>query len=330
MGRSLERGILNIASIYEPIQQEMARVEESLSGVSQVEPPILSRLLEHVLGDGGKRIRPAIALLCGKLGRGKPELLVPVATAVELLHTATLVHDDAVDNSPIRRGRPTVSATWGDVPAVLLGDYLFANSARITSEVGNLTVMRLFAEAIMTISTGELMERFGAYDWTQGREQYYQRIARKTASLFSLAAEVGAVLSNAPRGEIEAPRRYGYNLGMAFQVVDDILDFIGDEAEMGKPVGGDLAQGTLTLPAMILMARYPEDNPIRGIYLGGQNEAKVKQAIEAINNFRIIEECYLVSKDFCSRACQALKDLPDSLPRRSLLDLAEYVVERRR
>ena len=190
--------------------------------------------------------------------------------------------------------------------------------------------MRLFAEAIMTISTGELMERFGAYDWTQGREQYYQRIARKTASLFSLAAEVGAVLSNAPRGEIEAPRRYGYNLGMAFQVVDDILDFIGDEAEMGKPVGSDLAQGTLTLPAIILLERYPEDNLIRGIHPGKQNEGKVQQTIEMISKSHIIEECYQVAADFCSKACQALKDLPDDLPRCSLIGLAEYIIERKR
>jgi len=321
---------LEIASIYEPIQEALLRVEESLRAVNRADLPWMSDLLEHSLKDAGKLIRPALTLLAAKPYRYDLELLLPVATAVELLHTATLVHDDTVDRSSVRRGKPTVSSIWGRDVAVLLGDYLFAASAELVSTAGNLRVMRIFAQTLMAISSGELRHMFNTYDLGQTRQHYYQMIGSKTASLFSSATEAGALVSQAPDEAMAALRGYGYNMGLAFQIVDDILDFVGDEAEMGKPVGSDLIQGTLTLPAIVYLERYPEDDCIQRVFEGGGSPEHLPQAVERVSNPAVIEECYAIALDFCSQASKGLEVLPDNACRRSLLDLAEYAIERKR
>jgi geranylgeranyl pyrophosphate synthase len=290
----------------------------------------MSDLLEHTLKDAGKLIRPALTLLAAKPYRYDLEIVLPVATAVELLHTATLVHDDTVDRSLVRRGKPTVSSIWGRDVAVLLGDYLFAASAEMVSIAGSLRVMRLFAQTLMAISSGELRHMFNTYDLGQTRQHYYQMIGSKTASLFSSATEAGALVSQAPEQAMAALRGYGYNMGLAFQIVDDILDFVGDEAEMGKPVGSDLIQGTLTLPAIVYLERYPDDDCIQRVFEGGGSPEHLPQAVERVSNPAVIEECYAIALDFCSQASKGLEALPDNACRRSLLDLAEYAIERKR
>jgi geranylgeranyl pyrophosphate synthase len=321
---------LEIASIYEPIREDLLRVEESLRVVSRVDLPWMSDLLEHTLKDAGKLIRPALTLLAAKSYRYDLEFLLPVATAVELLHTATLVHDDTVDRSSVRRGKPTVSSVWGRDVAVLLGDYLFAASAELVSTAGSLRVMSLFAQTLMAISSGELRHMFTIYDLGQTRQHYYQMIGGKTASLFSSATEAGAIVSQAPDEAMAALRDYGYNMGLAFQIVDDILDFVGDETEMGKPVGSDLIQGTLTLPAILYLERYPEDDCIQRVFEGGGSPEHLPQAVERVSNPAVIEECYAIALGFCSQACKGLEALPDNACRQSLLDLAEYAIERKR
>jgi geranylgeranyl pyrophosphate synthase len=253
-----------------------------------------------------------------------------MATAVEILHTATLVHDDVIDNSPIRRGRPTVNKAWGEDKAILLGDYLLAKSQELVAETQNLRVIKLFAQTFMTLSSGELAQAFNAFNLEQTRQQYLQRISAKTASLISLATESGAILSQAPEKSVEALKEYGHNLGIAFQIVDDILDFIGTEEEMGKPIGSDLAQGTLTLPAMLVLERYPKDNPVKRLFQNEDRPKNIELAIELVRSSSIPQECYAVASDYCARACHNLKLLPDNASRRSLIELAEYVVKRRK
>ena len=308
----------------------MAEVEESLKAAGKVDLPWMAEPLRHVLESGGKRIRPAVTLLAGKFYHYNLEQLIPMATAIELFHTATLVHDDAVDKSLVRRGRPTVNSLWGEGIAVLLGDYLFANSSELICSTGNLRVVRLFAQMLMTISSGQLRQLMSAYDWRQDREDYYQQISSKTASLFSTATEAGAILSEAPEEGVEALGTYGHGLGMAFQIVDDILDFIGEEEEMGKPVGSDLLQGTLTLPAILLMEQHPDDPIIREIFQKSEDKAGVERVIERIRNSSIVEDCYRIAADFLARACRALESLPKNACRRSLFDLADYIIERRK
>jgi octaprenyl-diphosphate synthase len=191
-------------------------------------------------------------------------------------------------------------------------------------------VIKLFAQTLATISSGELRQSFDAFNLEQTYEQYLQRIASKTASLFSLATESGAILSQAPEGSVEVLREYGHNLGVAFQIVDDILDFVGTEEELGKPVGSDLTQGTLTLPAMLLLKYYPEDNPVRKLFQKTDIPGNTKRAIELVRNSPIVQECYAAAADYCARACQNLNLLPESDDRQVLVELAAYVIRRRK
>ncbi len=320
--------MLPISAIYEPIQEGMAEVEESFRAVGEVDLPRMVEPLKYVLESGGKRIRPALTLLAGKSYHYNPEQMIPLATAVELFHTATLVQDDAIDKSAVRRGKSTVNSLWGEGIAVLLGDYLFAKAAELVCRTGNLRVMNIFAQTLMHISSGQLRQYMSAYDWRLDRQEYYQQIESKTAWLFSVAAQSGALMGDALEEEAEAFRTYGRNLGMAFQIVDDILDFIGEEEELGKPVASDLLQVTLTLPAILLMERHPGETIIRDIFEKRGDRAGVERVIEMIRSSSIVEECYRIAADFCAQACLALEGLPKNACRKSLLDLADYVIER--
>ncbi len=316
-------------SIYEPIKEELALVRSDLESISEEDFPGLSAMLAHALKSIGKGTRPAVTILSSKFHDHDPALPRLMACAVELLHVATLVHDDTIDRAAIRRGQPTISNLWGDHAAVLVGDYLFAKSATFVCATENVRVIRLFSETIMYLSRGELQERLGAYDWTTGRGDYYQRIRQKTASLFTTAAESGAILSGAPEETVTRFHIFGYCLGMAFQIIDDILDFQGTESEVGKPVGADLAQGVLTLPAILLQERYPEEDPVKAIFQSRGDERPLRRALEMINNSSVIEDAYAVATDFCRQAEEALSPLPDTPYRRALMELPPYVLVRK-
>jgi geranylgeranyl pyrophosphate synthase len=323
---------LQLSEIYEPVKDGLVQVEEQFSLLVEGERdtfPELHQMLEHVLV-GGKVIRPALTLLAGQCYHYDLRRLLPMATASELLHIATLVHDDAIDKASIRRGRPTINKVWGVDKAVILGDYLFARAGEFAAATGNLRAVRLFAETLETISSGELKQAFSAFSLKQDFEQYIERIAGKTASLFTMATEAGAVLSQAPEEAVQALKDYGHNLGIAFQIVDDILDFTSTEEEMGKPVGSDLAQGTITLPSLLLLERYPRDNPVRRLFHDRDRHQDVEMAIEMVRSSPIIEECYRVASEYSSRASRNLDLLPDSPSRKALLTLADYVVKRKK
>jgi len=320
---------MSLNDIYEPIQDDLDKVERSLEAVADVDFPLLAKLLEYVLKNGGKRIRPSLTLLCGKFYHYDLALFVPMATAVELLHTATLVHDDIVDNSAIRRGKPSVSLAWGENRALLLGDYLFSKAGSLAASTGNLRAIKVFSQALMVISGGELKQTDEIFDLKQARDHYYKWISAKTACLFSTAAEAGAILSQSPEHVIETVREYGYNFGMAFQIVDDVLDFVGEEAEVGKPVGSDLSEGIVTLPSILYAESHPGDNLIKRVIENKDTES-VALAVEEIRNSTAIDECLAIASDFSSRACRAMEKLPDNSFRQALLDLAVYIIQRRK
>ena len=321
---------MQISAIYEPIQQDIVSVEERIRSLKQSAPPQMADLVEYALRDPGKLLRPALTLLAGKPFRNNQQLMVTMAVAVELLHIATLIHDDTVDKAQVRRGRPTLSSVWGQSTAVLVGDYLFAASAELVASTDEIRVARNFAKTVMAISSAELEANYTAFDWRQNRERYYQRIGNKTASLFVLATQSGATLCQAPEPAIEALKYYGYNLGLAFQIIDDVLDFIGEADEMGKPVGHDLSQGTLTLPAILFLERQPEDNPIKHLFANQGDPDSLRLALETIGNSSIIQECYDIALEFCSQASRCLEGLPPSASQRSLDSLADYVLQRKR
>ena len=218
--------------VYEPVRKGVERVGENLRSLGRDETPFLAELLDNVLENAGKRVRQALTLLASNFHPHDGPNTVTMATAVEILHVATLIHDDTIDNSDFRRGKATVSSRWGRNKAILLGDYLLATSTTFICDTGNLRVIRRFSEIAVELSSGELHEMDESYDAAQTREKYMRRIYRKTASLISGAAEAGAVLSGASEDIIQALTDYGYNLGMAFQIIDDILDFDATREEV--------------------------------------------------------------------------------------------------
>ena len=320
---------MNLNDIYQPVQDDLEKVERNLEEIADSEFPLLSQLLAYTLKDGGKRIRPALTLLSGKFYVYDLNPLILMSSAIEMLHTATLVHDDIVDNSPIRRSKPTVSHVWGENSALLLGDFLFAKAGSLAAATGNLRVVKLFSQTLMTISGGELKQTGVTYDLARAREYYFAWISAKTACLFSAATESGAILSQAPEEAIEAMRDYGHNLGMAFQIMDDVLDFVGEEDELGKPVGSDLREGTMTLPSILFAESYPEDNLLKSV-VEKKDAESVATAVEKIRNSPVIDKCLELASEFCSKASRAVEKLPHNSARKSLIDLAAYIVERRR
>ena len=316
--------------LYGPVSEDMILVEDLLESTKQVELAPLKRMLDHALEARGKRMRPALVLLAGSLGDYNLNRLVPLGAAIELLHTASLVHDDVVDGAMSRRGRPTANAVFDNAITVLLGDYMFANAAEMVTRTGSLPVTRLFALALMKMTSGELDQDAAAFDVGKDVQQYLWRIGGKTAALFANATEGGALLGGCDERTVEALRTYGYSLGMAFQIVDDILDFTGDEELMGKPVGSDLLEGTVTLPGLLFLERYPRDNPIKKFFTARRDrQTRLQDAIEAIVGSDVIESSYGMARDYIRRANDAIAFLPPSETKDTLLELGTYVLERR-
>ncbi len=317
------------ASLYEPVLTEMSRVEETLSSLGNVDSPWLAEMLAAVLFNGGKRMRPAVCLLAGKFGECDSSLSVPLATALELLHTASLVHDDVIDEAGIRRGRPTAGRLFDNHAAVILGDYIFAQAAALVARTGNPQVTRLFAETMVMMSGAQLEEDRVAFDYNQTLDGYLRRIRGKTASLFAIAAQGGALANGVSLEDAQSLRVYGENLGMAFQIVDDILDFSGDETEMGKPIGSDLSQGTLTLPSLLLIERRPDENPVKTFFQDGGGPEHLNEAIAMVRDSGVLWQAHARAKGFGEVALSALSALPSTPQRSSLAEIAEYVLERR-
>lgn len=321
--------MMHAISIYEPIQEGLTRVEENLKNLGNLGFPFLAQVLSHVFETSGKRVRPAITLLAASFHPHDHRKSEIMATAVELLHIATLIHDDTVDNSDVRRGRATIGNLWGRNVAVLVGDYIFAASATHVCDTENVRVIRRFSETIMELSSGELSELVQAYNCNQTREQYLDRIYKKTASLFSTAGEAGAILSGAPEETVRALKEYSSNLGMGFQMVDDILDFQGTKEEVGKPVGNDLSHGIMTLPAILALERYPQDQLIPDLFQHPHDEVYLRRAVDMIQNSSSIDDSYQVAGEFCTKALSALEGLPQNPARDSLEELVGYVLTRR-
>jgi geranylgeranyl pyrophosphate synthase len=320
---------MKMDNLYVPVADGLEMVEKALQNIAEVDIPILATLLEYAVQSTGKKIRPAFTLLCGKFYNYNLDKLIPMSVGVELLHVATLVHDDIIDESELRRGKPTVKYAWGENAALLLGDYLFAQAAKSVATTGNQRVIELFAQTLMTISGGELAQINVLFDAKRAREHYYEWIAAKTACLFSTATESGAVLSDAPEEVIQALKNYGYYFGMAFQVIDDILDFIGKEAELGKPVGSDLMEGAVTLPTIIYAESNPEHDILEQI-IDKKDRTEVVETMEKIRKSSALDKCMDIARDFSRKAASQLEILPDNEYRNILSGLVDLMLERKK
>ncbi len=313
----------------ELITEELQRVDAKMQATGEVFAPLASAI-NLLVGSGGKRLRPALALLVSKLyDAADRDKVVSLAAAVEMLHSATLVHDDVIDGSLLRRGSPTLNASWSQGATILAGDFVFARAAYFAAETGNIRVMQIFSQTLMTIVEGELRQLYAIRNWSQPKDAYYQRIYGKTAALFAAATEAAAVLGYAPEEEISLLRDYGYNVGMAFQIMDDVLDFIGDPGKVGKPVGGDLRQGTVTLPVFYYLQTHPEALQIMQASGNGHaNGNLLGQLIADIAQSPAIDATRQEAGQFIDAAKACLESWPSSTHRQALLDLADYVVMR--
>jgi geranylgeranyl pyrophosphate synthase len=323
--------VLNILSIFEPIREELELVEERLREAVEVEHSFLKHVLSYLLDSGGKRIRPALVILASKFHDADTDGVLPLAASVELLHTATLVHDDLLDGSFLRRGNPTLNASLSAEVVVLVGDYLFARAADLAAATSSVPIVSIFAQTLMIICNGELRHALTKSEWRSTKEDYFQSIYSKTASLFAASTEAGGVLSGAPMPTVEALRAYGHNLGMAFQILDDILDFTGDEKELGKPIGSDLRQGTVTLPLLIFLDMHPEVDILSSIFDEPEGrEEKIQALVDMVRNSVAIASARDEAERFTAASKRAIQNLPSSEYRQAMLDLADYLLERRR
>ncbi len=324
---------MDIKEVYSSVRDGLSGVDREFSNLVKSQDGVfkeLHQMLAQILGGRGKAVRPLLALHAGGFYERDLGRLTYMASAAELMHIATLVHDDAIDKASVRRGRDTINKLWGTDRAIIFGDYLFAKAAEFAVDTGSLRVVRLFARTLEAISHGELRQGFSAFQLEQTFEQYIERITGKTASLFALSTEGGAVLSNAPEESIQILSEFGLNLGIAFQIVDDVLDFAATEEELGKPVASDLSQGTMTLPSMMLMERSPADNPVKRVFRGeGDKMANIKEAVRLVRETDIVDECYRVATGYANRATSGLSRLPDCPSRDALYTMAEYVIKRK-
>lgn len=321
---------LNVQSMLEPVQAELQRVEAKMRAGVDEQNPKLAAVVDYLIGAGGKRLRPALTLMAASFREADMDKAVSLAAAVEMLHTATLVHDDLIDNSFIRRGLPTLNTSWSPGATILTGDYLFARSASLAAETENVRIMSIFSQTLMTIVNGELLQLFNnGHARPPTREEYYQRIYAKTAALFAAGTESGGILCSSPESEIMAKRDYGYYVGMAFQIVDDILDFRGDEARLGKPVASDLRNGIATLPVLIFLTHYP-DHPtiLKAVARKPLSDEEVHAVVEKIRASGAVEAALDEAQRFVRQAQDVLALLPANRFRQSMYEIAEFVVAR--
>jgi geranylgeranyl pyrophosphate synthase len=291
--------------------------------------PDLRAALEHLLAAGGKRVRPTLGLLVGNMFNSDPEKMITLGSAVELLHTATLVHDDLIDGALLRRGMPTLNARWSPPATVLTGDFLFARAAKLAAETDDLALMNLFAETLAVIVNGELTQIFTSRG-VISRENYNKRIYAKTASLFEMTCRAAAMLSDTSAANIETMREFGYQLGMAFQIVDDVLDFTGEQAAVGKPVGSDLLNGLVTLPAIYYAESHPDDSDILSLPQGGWTNAEnMERLVGKIRKSGAIEKSMQEAETFSEQALTKLESFQPSQERAALENIARYIVDRK-
>ena len=320
-----------IAQIASPVAEGLERVDVFLAAVWEESPsPALSQLVRHILAAGGKKLRPLITLLCASVQTPADARAVKVAAAIEILHAATLIHDDVIDHAYVRRGLPTANSMWSNTLAVLSGDYLFAKCSHIVAQMGDPALVRMLARTVMRMVASETTQ-FSSIEQTDVLEdEYFRKVQGKTASLLELCCEAGGLVGGASEEERRALRRYGENLGTAFQIADDILDITGSEEELGKPVGGDLREGTITLPIIIFLRQEPAHAAVTGLLNQEvDNESAVWEAVEAIRDSGAIEIAYDMAWQFGERARSALNAVPSGNSRDSLNMLIDYVIERR-
>jgi geranylgeranyl pyrophosphate synthase len=311
------------------IDDELHEVEAIMRQPLKDQQIELEKAVNYLLDSGGKRIRPLICLLVGNILGVDRTKLVKLAAAIEILHTATLVHDDLIDGSLLRRGIPTLNSKWSPGATVLTGDFFFAKSASLAAETESIPVINLFAQTVATLVNGEVDQMF-AKPCAVNTEGYFNRIYAKTASLFETSAMAPALLEEKDELFTKAFQKYGMNVGMAFQVIDDILDFTGKQSNTGKPAGIDIRAGLVTLPVIYFVEQNPNDPIAKNMAEGKcpKSDETIINVIQAIQNSSSMDLAFKDAENFVQKAKKSLNYVPDCVEKTALLELASFITQR--
>jgi octaprenyl-diphosphate synthase len=326
--KSPERLLERLAAL---VADDMAQVNQTILSRAGSDVAMIPEVANHLISSGGKRLRPVLTLatagLCGFRGDGH----VKLAAAVEFMHTATLLHDDVVDESDLRRGKAAARVLWGNEASVLVGDFLLGQAFKMMVEVGSLACLDVLSTAAAVIAEGEVMQLTAAKDTATSEDAYLKVIRAKTAALFSAACEVGPILADCGKAEREACRDYGANLGIAFQLIDDALDYGGSSAKLGKNVGDDFREGKITLPVVLSFRRgstADRDFWRRTLERGEIGEGDLETALALMKKHRALEDTVERARHYGAMARDALELFPPSAWKHALLDAVEFAIQR--
>lgn len=314
-------------AIFGIVQNDLTALEAELLSVIHSPVHLITEISEHLVQAGGKRLRPALYFLSARCGDHEPVNIQPLATAIELIHMATLVHDDVIDNAATRRGIPTANSKWGNQMSVLIGDFLFAKAFSIVaSNQVSERVMQVLTEIICSMAEGEIIQNKDTFNPDQSEMEYLERIAKKTADFIAASCELGALTAKMSHEDVQALRDYGYSIGMAFQITDDILDMTASSEQLGKPSGNDLRQGIVTLPVLYALQHSPSAAELRSIVsTRAMSETQLERGLEIIHQTEAIDYSYRLVSEYLNRARSVL---PAGMPadiKEAFLAVAEFV-----
>lgn len=319
---------MRFKAIYSFLNSDINMVEKALENTVQGESPVLREASLHLLKAGGKRIRPVFVLLSGKFGHNNSEAVKDVAVALELIHMASLVHDDVIDDSELRRGKPTIKTMWDNRIAMYTGDYIFAKALELATKIKNPLAHEILSKTIVELSIGEIEQIKEKFKFDQNLRHYLRRIKRKTALLIASSCQLGAIAAGAEEKIHRHLFRFGYYVGMSYQIIDDVLDFTSTEEKLGKPAGGDLRQGNITLPVLFAM----ENEEIRSEIIEAHeniSDTEMDRLIGLIKASGAIEKSLDISNKYLQKALQSLEGLPKNNARRTLREIALFIGKRK-
>ncbi len=323
---------LALSQIFDPIRADLEQVDREFSRHVQSHVDLIPKIGQYIQTSGGKRMRPAVLLMASRLSGYTGDRAVLYAAVVEFIHTATLVHDDIIDDSDLRRGRLAVHSRWGNDITVLLGDYLYIKSMALALTHDTLDLVRVLCDVTLKMIEGELYQLTKNGDADISEDEHFDIIRRKTAYLFGGCAQIGGMLGEVPNEREQALREYGFNLGMAFQLVDDLLDFTGDAESVGKPIGADLREGKVTLPLIHLLQQEPggvASDIVRDVISSRTiTTAQWETLLRCLKDHASIDYAYRRASEFADRAKKPLYAFPPSSEREALLALPDYVLSR--
>lgn len=322
---------MSLGNILIPIQKEMTELERVMRELLKSQVPFVQSVAEYIIDNGGKRIRPILTILCSRLCGYHGEAAYRMGSCIEFVHTASLLHDDVIDNAKLRRGKVSANAKWGNHVSVLVGDFFYCRASQLLTGQGNLKILKVVTDAITALTEGEVLEITKNLDLNTGEEDYLKIIENKTAVLFAAACQIGGILGNVSDDYQKALHDYGFNLGMAFQLADDALDYTSSQDIFGKENGIDLQEGKLTLPLIraLKKANAAETQLIRDALMAQHIEREDIQKIsEIINRYQGFEETYRLAEDYVHRAKEAILPFRHSLEKDMLLHVASFVASR--